>query len=264
MSSMPREPEAFAEQVLQMIQQELPGETVELAGPMDVLVSGRHLDLNNLFRMVRCEPARGAQIVREFLSRITDGEAMAGAAMPLSLVQSRIMPRIQPDSLFEHLDRQQVAHTPWVNGTSIVYVIDMPHVTVSITLEQLIRWGLDIEEIEVCARRNLARYAPSLEVKIIESSEGGRVALLSAQDGYDAARLLMNTLHSRLAPKLNGDFYVAAPARDIFLAISAGPDNFIDRVKHRVDRDFERLPYPITPDLFVVTQDGVAGTQRAA
>lgn len=264
MSNMPREPEAFAEHVLELIQQELPAEEVELAGPMDVLVSGRHLDLNNLFRMVQCEPARGDEIVREFLSRITEGEAMMGSAMPLSLVQSRIMPRIQPNSLFEQLDRAQVAHTPWVNDTSIVYVIDMPRVTVSITLEQIIKWGLDIEQIEACARRNLARYAPSLEVKIIESAEGGRVAQLCAQDGYDAARLLMSTLHSRLAPKLKGDFYVAAPARDIFLAVSEGPNDFIERVKNRVDRDFERLPYPITPDLFVVTQDGIAGTSKAA
>ena len=148
MSNMPREPEAFAEHVLQLIQQELPAEEVELAGPMDVLVSGRHLDLNNLFRMVRCEPSRGDEIVREFLSRITEGEAMMGSAMPLSLVQSRIMPRIQPNSLFEQLDKEQVAHTPWVNDTSIVYVIDMPRVTVSITLEQIIKWGLDIEQIE--------------------------------------------------------------------------------------------------------------------
>jgi uncharacterized protein YtpQ (UPF0354 family) len=99
---------------------------------------------------------------------------------------------------------------------------------------------------------------------LVESAEGGRVAILSVQDGYDAARLLMQSLHGRLAPKLRGDFYVAAPARDIFLAISQGPGEFIDRVQSRVDRDFRRLPYPITNDLFVVTQDGIAGTERAA
>jgi len=264
MSKMPREPEAFSEVVMQLLAKRFPGHQVELAGAMDLVIDGRHLALANLFRMVNCDPANGYEIVKEFLIRITEGDAVAAAPMPLSLARSRIMPRIQPDSLFEHLDREQVAHTPWVNGTSIVYVIDLPRMTVSITLEQVIRWGLDLDEVEQIARANLSQYTSSVEVRLIESEEGGRVAILSVQDGYDAARLLMDSLHVRLAPKLHGDFYVAAPARDIFLAVSQGPGGFLKRVQSRVDRDFQRLPYPITKDLFVVTQDGIAGTAAAA
>ena len=52
------------------------------------------------------------------------------------------MPRIQPTSIFDHLDREQVAHISYVNDTVIVFVLDMPQMTVSITVEQLIRWGL--------------------------------------------------------------------------------------------------------------------------
>ncbi|MBT7351923.1 MAG: DUF1444 family protein [Phycisphaerales bacterium] len=264
MSKMPREPEAFSEVVLHLLEKRFPGHDVELAGGMDLIIDGRHLALANLFRMVNCDPDNGFEIVNEFLHRITEGDAVAAAPLPLSLARARIMPRIQPDSLFEHLDREQVAHTPWVNGTSIVYVIDLPRMTVSITLEQIIRWGLSIDEVEVLARENLSKYTQSVEVRLVESEEGGRVAILSVQDGYDAARLLMESLHGRLAPKLHGDFYVAAPARDIFLAISQGPDGFLQRVQSRVDRDYQRLPYPITKDLFVVTQDGIAGTATAA
>lgn len=264
MSKMPREPEAFSEVVLHLLEKRFPGHDVEPAGGMDLIIDGRHLALANLFRMVNCDPDNGFEIVNEFLHRITEGDAIASAPLPLSLARARIMPRIQPDSLFEHLDREQVAHTPWVNGTSIVYVIDLPRMTVSITLEQIIRWGLSIEEVEVLARENLSKYTPSVEVRLVESEEGGRVAILSVQDGYDAARLLMESLHGRLAPKLRGDFFVAAPARDIFLAISQGPERFLQRVQSRVNRDYQRLPYPITKDLFVVTQDGIAGTATAA
>ena len=264
MPELPREPEAFSEAIVHMLKRQYPMQTIELVGAMDLVIDGRHLALANLFRMVNCDPSNGLQIVEDFLSRIIEGDAIASSPMPLSLARARIMPRIQPNSLFDHLDREQVAHTPWVNDTSIVYVIDLPRMTVSITLEQVVRWGLTIDEVETQARRNLSNYASSVEVKLVESAEGGRVAILSVQDGYDAARLLMQSLHGRLAPKLRGDFYVAAPARDIFLAISQGPGEIIDRVQSRVDRDFRRLPYPITNDLFVVTQDGIAGTERAA
>ncbi len=97
----------------------------------------------------------------------------------------------------------------------------------------------------------------------MDSSEGGRAAIVSRQDGYDAARLLLDRLHDRLAPELHGDFYVAAPARDMFLAMTCDPDDFVDRLRDRIGREYRRLPYPITSELFVVTRDGVAGTKAA-
>jgi hypothetical protein len=50
----------------------------------------------------------------------------------------------------------------------------------------------------------------------------------------------------------------------MFVAISCDPPEFVDKVQQRVMRDFQRLPYPITDALFIVTRDGVAGTREAA
>ncbi|MCH7813941.1 MAG: hypothetical protein IID40_07965 [Planctomycetes bacterium] len=81
---------------------------------------------------------------------------------------------------------------------------------------------------------------------------------------YDAARLLLSGLFDRLAPQLGGDFLVATPARDMFVAMSRGPHDFVDRLHDRVAEDFKRMPYPITSDFFYVTRDGVAGALAAA
>jgi hypothetical protein len=67
-------------------------------------------------------------------------------------------------------------------------------------------------------------------------------------------------LHERLAPELDGDFLVAMPSRDMFVAMTANPEGFVERLRKRVDQDYRRLPYPITRELFLVTRDGVAGT----
>ena len=50
----------------------------------------------------------------------------------------------------------------------------------------------------------------------------------------------------------------------MFLALTQGPDQFLHRVCERVNKDYRRLPYPITSRLFYVTRDGVAGTEQAA
>jgi hypothetical protein len=47
----------------------------------------------------------------------------------------------------------------------------------------------------------------------------------------------------------------------MFIAMSPGPGDFINRIRERVNADYQRLPYPITADLFYVTRDGVAGTK---
>lgn len=263
MAHMPREPEAFGEQVARIFTRLYPARASELAGPLDLIIDGKHLGLENLYRLVNSEPQRGVEIVENYLERLIEGDTLTSAPLPLSVAKPRIMPRIQPMSIFEHLDREQVAHIPYVNGTAVVFVIDMPQMTVSITVEQMIRWGLQSDDLDMIARENLDRYAPDLQVQLVESSEGGRAAIVSRQDGYDAARLLLASLHERLAPELHGDFYVATPARDMFVAMTCDPEPFVDRLRDRVLLEYKRLPYPITSDLFVVTRDGVAGTMAA-
>jgi hypothetical protein len=65
MCRMPREPEAFGEQVARILQRQFPERKVELAGPMDLVLAGKHLGLDNLYRMVLCEPDRGGEIVEK-------------------------------------------------------------------------------------------------------------------------------------------------------------------------------------------------------
>ncbi|MFM7261735.1 MAG: DUF1444 family protein [bacterium] len=263
MEPLPLEPDAFAAHVLGLLKRQFPTRDATVTGPLHVVFDGRHLGLENLYRMVLRDPRNANEIVENYLERLLEGDQISGAPLPFSVARSRIMPRIQPTSIFEHLDREQVAHVPFVNDTVVVFVIDLPQLTVSITTEQMVRWGLQPDDLDAISRENLARYAPDLEVRLVDSHDGGRAAIVSQQDGYDAARLLLSTLHGRLAREMKGDFYVATPARDTFIAISVGPDPFIERLRSRVEEDYRRLPYPITREFFYVTRDGVAGTMAA-
>lgn len=260
MAFMPHEPEAFAEQVADMLKRIQPDSQIELTGPRELIVNGRRLDLENLARLVKHDPPRGTEIVEHYLDQLFSGEAGAVGNMSFELLRTRIMPRIQPETIFNHLNREQVAHVPFVNGTVVVFVIDMPQMTVSVTTEQMLRWGVTADDLEELARENLANQSQELELQVVTSKEGGRAIVVAEQDGYDAARLLLGNLYQRLAARLGGDFYVATPARDMFVAMSIGPDSFVQRLASRVNEDFRRLPYPISPHMFVVTRDGVAGT----
>src|SRR5678815_3390498 len=168
MSNMPHEPEAFAEHVADLLRKMQPDYQVELTGPRELIVNGRRLDLENLYRMVNHEPERGSEIVEHYLDQLFTGDAAQLNHMSLDFARPRIMPRIQPESIFEHLSREMVAHVPFVNDTVIVFVIDLPQMTVSITTEQLIRWKLSPDDLDEIARTNLDRYAPTMEMQIVE------------------------------------------------------------------------------------------------
>jgi uncharacterized protein YtpQ (UPF0354 family) len=122
---------------------------------------------------------------------------------------------------------------------------------------------VSVEELDELARRNLAAQDPALELKVFRGDEGV-AALFNTGDGYDASRLLLNHLYPQLAPELGGNFLVAIPTRDVFVAFPTEPDQFVGRLKQRIAADYRKLPYPITDDLFLVTLDGVASWEAAA
>lgn len=261
MSAMPPTPELFSQLVREFVQGRWPAKRVELAAPLLLLVDGRHLGLENLWRTVQRSPDEWRHTMEHHMERVMEGDQLANADLPFSAARSRVMPRIQPATIFDTLDREQVAHVPWVNDTAIVFVLDMPKYTVSLSTEQMVRWGVTADDLEELARENLQRYAPELEVQVVRSSEGGRAGIIALHDGYDAARLLLGDLHQRLVSHLGTSFYVAAPARDMFVAMTDGPEPFLERLRARAEEEFKRMPYPICADLFVVTRDGVAGTR---
>ena len=262
-SEFPADRDRFAAEIARLLRGLRPSFAVEAVDGRELLVNGRRFDLDNLHRMVAPTPDKWQAVATQFLEQMFSEESMRAADLPLEFVRPRVMPRIQPVSIFERLSAEQVAHVPFVNDTVIVFVTDLPTMTVSITTEQIIRWGVSVDELDELARANLERYAARLEVQVVESKEGGKAIVLGEHDGYDAARLLISSLFNKLAPELGGDFLVATPARDMFVAMTQGPNGFLDRLRDRVRQDYKRLPYPITDELFYVTRDGIAGTKAA-
>ena len=125
MTHMPMEPEAFAEQVAGLLRRMQPEYAIAMVNPRELLVNGRRLDLDNLYRMVTNEPGRGQEIVEHFLDQLFTGDGLEVGDMPFEFARARVMPRIQPESIFEHLSRDLVAHVPFVNNTVVVFVTDL-------------------------------------------------------------------------------------------------------------------------------------------
>ena len=91
MTYMPREPEAFGEQVVQILRRHFPNREVQLAGPMDLCLDGRHLGLQNLYRMVHTDPNRGTDIVEDFLYQLLESDQLSQSPLPYSMAKPLVL-----------------------------------------------------------------------------------------------------------------------------------------------------------------------------
>jgi len=76
-------------------------------------------------------------------------------------------------------------------------------------------------------------------------------------DGYDAARLLLPTLHERLRSYLGSPFVAAVPNRDILICFRNEPD-VVEKLTQQIGQDYRSMPHQVTDKLFLVTPDGIA------
>lgn len=263
MERLPREPEAFTEQVMRLLAEPLGNARIEFSGPLELHIDDRAVDLTDLYRAIHNGERPPEQAIEHFVEAYLEARRLEETPLPFEMIRSRILPRIQPSGFFKESRAEFYACQPFINDTLILYMIDVNGVVTPVTTEQLIRWGIGVEDLDELARRNLAAHEPDLELKVFQGDEG-TAALFNAGDGYDASRLLLNHLYPQLAPELGGNFLVAIPTRDVFVAFPTEPDGFVGQLKQRIAADYRKLPYPITDNLFLVTLDGVASWDTAA
>lgn len=263
MSELPREPEAFTETIARFFKQQLPYTSLTTTGPLQITVDGYTLDLSNLHRATLQTDTPHTQLTQRFLDAFINAQQLEQAKLPFDVVAPTILPRIQPLSLLKQNTHPHIVHQPYINNTIIIFMIDLGGAATPVTVEHQIRWGIDNDELETLARDNLAEHKPGLELNLYQGQQGA-AALFTIGDGYDAARILLDNLFPQLAPEMGGNFHVAIPSRDTFIAFPTAPHTFVDNLLPRIQADYARLPYPITDELFLITLDGVAGCPQAA
>jgi hypothetical protein len=90
---------------------------------------------------------------------------------------------------------------------------------------------------------------------------GDEVSAPSSGDRHNAARILLPELHRKLREHLGATFFAAIPTRGLLLAFSASDPDILARVRLQVAHDFHHAPshLALSPKLFLVTPDGIAG-----
>jgi hypothetical protein len=159
-----------------------------------------------------------------------------------------------------------LAHESWVNSLSIAYLLENDSGTGDrpITLADVNRWQVDPEILHEQALKNLVFHSHGQAMEVHKSegdADGGgyTMLLLMTPEKHNAVRILLPQLHSILREHLGATFYAAIPTHEFLLAFATTSEEVIHRVGQQIAADFARAKNGISPKIFLVTPDGIAG-----
>ena len=161
-------------------------------------------------------------------------------------------------------ERRTVVHEDWINGLAIGYVleegesIEREPAQRTIVHADLARWGIDEEELHEQAVQNLVLYSREHSMQG-QRAEGFMMLRLANPDRHNAARILLPELHRKLREHLGTTFYAAMPARDILIAFSSADEEMLAHLRRDLEHDYRNAERPLSPKVFQVTPDGIAG-----
>ena len=211
----------------------------------------------SLIQQVRAAPDRQAELIDRFVGGLLVSGDDAPGAEYLDDVREAILPvlkpagYVRPDGPTAHL-----AHRAWLADVIVCYSIHGAKTLRFISRTDLARWALDYQGLHDLAMANLQRLPLPACPEAPPGPPAG-VVMLSAGDSLDAVRLLDPRLHDAVAPLVGSPFYAGVPERDSLVLFPSGARGALERVRGALRDHFERAPYPISPQVFIVRPDGV-------
>jgi uncharacterized protein YtpQ (UPF0354 family) len=245
-----------ANEVLQKLRQRYPDQNFafdegKIRGTRQVVY------LSNLYREVRSSPSRRDKIIERFVETLGHPEAAEVGHETWQEAGGRILPMLKPRE-YVHPDSptQHLFTSEWLGDVIICYVIRSKKLFRFVTGWDVQRWGIDAPTLHQKAMENLAAL-PWPRQLVGSRTRTGRVIVVDTADNLAASRLLHPELHSLFSKVLGNPFWAGIPHRDGLILFSDRRE-LKQRIGRQLRKDHDTSAYPITPDPFLVTADGIA------
>jgi uncharacterized protein YtpQ (UPF0354 family) len=144
-----------------------------------------------------------------------------------------------PENVFDDLNEQLI----------VVYAEDNPKSIRYLTPKNLADLGVARGELRKLAVENLKRMLTKIEVL-----PGPLVSMVKADGNYEASLLLFDELWSGGQIRVDGDYVVAVPSRDVLLVTGSRNLAGIAKLRELAAQAVRQSTYHLTDDLFVYRQ----------
>src|SRR5687767_12844728 len=141
MTRLSKDPQAFTEQIAKRFREEFSPATVQVTAPLELLVEGQRVDLDDLQRVIRSEDeTEPSELVQRFIDAFANSRRLNETPLPFEMVKGKILPQIRSLDRLRGTRPGFIAAQPYINDTVIIYMIDWNDAATPLSTEQLIRW----------------------------------------------------------------------------------------------------------------------------
>ncbi|MCA8914987.1 MAG: DUF1444 family protein [Planctomycetes bacterium] len=141
----------------------------------------------------------------------------------------------------------------------LLAVVDTGRTLRFVSHDDLERWdSVDEEDVFFYARENLSALSQDMNLQALTDNDGHpRAVIIATHDSYDASRLVLPELYSKLSEVIGPNLLAGVPNRDFMIVLSADDAELVENVGAQVKLDSETRPYSISSKLYKLTKDGV-------
>lgn len=250
-------PLEFTREFADAMRQSHPGLSVVIVNDLELKIKsadGRSSTafLNNAYDMCKLDPKAKADVIRKFITadletinNPRDGVDRQGIvpvikdrpwlAETRQALRSRGVEKI-PQHVYEDFSPELI----------VLYAEDSPKNIRYLEPADLEQAKIDRTELRKLACDNLKRLLPK-----IESHGTNGFYMLTAGGDYEASLLLLDSIWSGGQIKVDGDFVVGIPTRDLLLVTGSRNSQGIEKLKQMASEASSRGAYRLTEKIFV-------------
>lgn len=253
LAEAPMSAEQFTRHCAQAARRALPDAKVEIAGELELRVAlpdGRTVTphFGNAYAAYRQDPDRRDEIIALYVGRalknVADDELKIDPARVIPVVRSRNSAMIA-EAERNPASPNAVVYEHFGADLFIILGENRPQDFRFFTARMFRESGLDRDAVRAQAIGNLRRIIGTIEYK-----DYGGTYVLIADEANEASLLLLPEIWTRQKLKVDGDFVVAIPTRDLLVVTGSNDAAAIDRVRALAQKAFEDGPYLISPKLY--------------
>ena len=247
---------AFTEEFATKLRQAMPRARIEIVRDLELRVTGAAVEetaafLYNCYTEYRASPQDQEATISKYI------KAFSEAGFNINKIDvARITPVIKDRAWISGLQATLLArgakktlenvYDELNQELLIVYVEDSPKSLRYLTAEDLVAVGLKKEQLRELAVKNLR----GLMTKVDAQGEEG-FYMVTAGGNYEASLVLLDEVWKSGKMKVNGDYVIAIPTRDLLLVTGSNEKASLAKVRTWAKEAVAESAYRLTSDLFI-------------
>jgi uncharacterized protein YtpQ (UPF0354 family) len=242
---------AFLDQFVELLREAAPQFEIQKTGELQLLLKDSkgnesRVFLDNAYTDYAREPASKDELVQRYLGSLLEQTQSDDTIDP-----SRIVPVIKDRKWLSEVKASAPSMANNVfdeynEELLIVYAVDSPRNIRYLTSENLGALNIDRTVLRETAVRNLRALLPE-----VQEHRGPLVSLITAGADYVSSLLLFDHLWTGTSIKVDGEFVVAIPSRDVLLVSGSRNKAGIEKLRQMSEKAVKESSYSLTATLFV-------------